>query len=177
MTDAGNNGRQKPASPFWTFSLKIYGKPGVPPACLTIQDGSGVAVDVNVVLFVLFCAAQGRRLSPADASRIVTAVEDWRVGVVVPLRTARRGLKEPPAEFDTPATAELRLRVKAVELEAERLQQETLFASLPAMDLGTAGEPAEAAAANLATYSAAIGATFDAAAVRTLLDAFNSVKD
>ena len=44
MTDAGNTGSQRQASPFWTFSLKIYGKPGVPPACLTIQDGSGVAV-------------------------------------------------------------------------------------------------------------------------------------
>ena len=37
--------------------------------------------------------------------------------------------------------------------------------------------PQEAAPANIAAYATALGATFDAAAVRTLLDAFNSVKD
>ncbi len=167
----------KAASPFWTFSLRLYGRPGVPPACLVLQDGSGVPVDVNIVLFSLFLAREGRSLGIEDAKQIVALAEPWRREVVVSLRSARRALKEPPAAFDNDLTDTLRQKVKAVELEAERLQQECLYASFPALNLGTAASPADAASRNLAAYEQAIGARFDAAAVATLLAAFNTLKD
>jgi uncharacterized protein (TIGR02444 family) len=177
MAGATAAGEQRSASPFWTFSLSIYGLPGVPAACLALQDGSGVPVDVNVLLFALYGAKAGRGLDEAAVSAVVSLVEAWRRDVVVPLRQARRTLKEPSGAFDTPVTAALRQRVKAVELEAERLQQETLFAALPLADLGQPATPREAAPANVSTYERVLGARFEPTAVQTLLDAFHSLKD
>jgi uncharacterized protein (TIGR02444 family) len=157
-------------SPFWRFSLKLYGMAGVPPACLVLQDESGV--DVNVLLFGLFLAGQGRRLAGDEMSMIAEATEAWRANVVVPVRTARRFLKEPPQAFSTAATEALRERVKAIELEAERLQQEGLYALRPIAAWGEAAAPAEAAKGNAAAYEARLGATFDRAAIETLLSAF-----
>ena len=158
------------ASPFWKFSLKFYSQKPVPSACLTLQDGAGV--DVNVMLFALFLASQGRALSTADMRAIDGAVADWRVSAVVSLRTARRFLKEPPATFDNPATATLRDRVKAIELEAERLQQEALYALKP-IDAWGAAAPAsrDTAAGNMAAYEAVVGKAFDKPAVEALLTA------
>ncbi|MBP2230680.1 uncharacterized protein (TIGR02444 family) [Azospirillum agricola] len=108
------------ANPFWDFSLAVYGRPGVPAACLALQDGRGV--DVNLLLFAAWagmdCAAA---LSPAALERIDAAVADWRREVVRPLRAVRRRVK---AEDDG-----LYARMKAVELEAERIQQDRLFAA------------------------------------------------
>ena len=177
MASSETAGTARATSPFWTFSLRLYGRPGVAPACLVLQDGSGVPVDVNIILFSLFSAREGRILGVEDARRIVDLVEPWRREVVVSLRTARRALKEPPAAFVSELTEALRQRVKAVELEAERLQQECLYASLSVGTLGTPTLPSDAAPRNIAAYEQAIGAHFDAAAVATLLDAFKALKD
>jgi len=45
----------------WRFVLPFYGRAGVSPACLTLQDKIGV--DVNIVLF-----AASRRSSAASRS-------------------------------------------------------------------------------------------------------------
>lgn len=157
-------------SAFWTFSLAVYGRAGVPPACLTLQDRSGV--DVNVLLFALFLGRAGRRLGTEDLAALAATVEPWRADVVVALRAARRALKEPPSPFEGPAVDHLRKNVKAAELEAERIQQEMLFVSFPA---GGTGRPAEdrdaACAANVEAYRSHLGATFDDEAVAMLLSA------
>ncbi|PWC39718.1 TIGR02444 family protein [Azospirillum sp. TSO35-2] len=127
------------ANPFWDFSLAVYGRPGVPAACLALQDRRGV--DVNTLLFAAWagiaCAA---RLSDAELARIDGAVAGWREEVVRPLRALRRRAK---AEDDT-----LYRRMKAAELEAERVQQDRLFAAAGLMprDGGSNG----LAAANMA---------------------------
>jgi uncharacterized protein (TIGR02444 family) len=155
-------------SPFWTFSLSLYGKPGVPDACLALQDGSGV--DVNLALFGLYLGRTGRKLSSADVRTIAQTTEPWRAGIVVSLRAARRALKEPPSPFDGPLADALRKSVKMSELEAERIQQEVLFVTFPASSIGVA-EPdlAKACAANLDAYRIYLDTTFNEAAVATLL--------
>ncbi len=160
---------RKIASPFWRFSLRIYGAPGVPAACLTLQDGSGV--DVNVLLFGLFAASRGRQLASADVAAIATAIEPWKLGAVVPLRSVRRFLKDTPAGFEAQDIPALRQRVKMMELEAERLQQEVLYASWPMEALGGPAPAAEAARANVAAYESALCAKFDSGAVDCLLAA------
>ena len=166
--DSGDPG--KIASPFWRFSLRIYGAPGVPAACLTLQDASGV--DVNVLLFSLFAASQGRQISAAAVAEIVAAIEPWRLNAVVPLRGVRRFLKDTPAGFEAQDIPALRQRVKMMELEAERLQQEGLYASWPMEALGDPSPAAEAARANVEAYASALRAKFDSSAVETLLGAF-----
>jgi uncharacterized protein (TIGR02444 family) len=158
------------ASPFWRFSLAVYADPEVAKVCIELQDSAGA--DVNVLLYMLFAASCGRRLSIDDVRGIVAAVEHWRTGVVVPLRTARRSLRSPPPSIDAKLAAGLRLQVKKVELEAERLQQDALYRLCAVDELGRAEPSLEAAAvANVDAYAGAAGTKFGGSAVETLLAA------
>jgi len=154
-------------SPFWTFSLSFYRKDGVAPACLEVQDKAGI--DVNILLFVLFLAARGRAVQTADVGEIDTALKGWREDVVIPLRAVRRVLRSPDKSVDPVEAAALRERIKAVELEAERLQQEALFALRAPETWGAAQAPALAGPANVAAYAAWLGADLPAAAIETML--------
>lgn len=155
------------SNPFWEFSLKLYASPAVQGACLELQDASGV--DVNVLLYMLWQASRGQRLSNAAAQAVVAAVEPWRLDCVVPLRTARRYLKTPPEGFEAGGAEGLRAIVKKAELEAERLQQATLY------NLKIDTEPArtplrETAAANMAAYAFALGRPLAAGPSGVMLD-------
>ena len=157
-------------SPFWTFSLAVYGRPGVPPACLRLQDEHGA--DVNIVLCALWLGTLGRAIELGDVTALRAALAPWVEEVVRPLRRVRRWLKDPAETFAGAATEKLRDRLKAVELESERLQQEAL-ATL--VETQAPGRPANASpsllAANLAAYAEAIGAEFPDAVVAPLLAA------
>ena len=153
----------------WRFSLEVYRRPGVANACIALQDEHGV--DVNVLLCLLWLAAAGRRVSPAEVRAIDAGVAQWRDAVVVPLRALRRGLRTPPPLSDPGATEALRERVKAVELEAERLEQEELQALSTSAPLGLAGDAAGAAAGNVAAYQEMLGCEFSRDAVAVLLAA------
>jgi len=157
-------------SPFWKFSLGLYADPEVAKTCIELQDGAGA--DVNVLLYMLWAASRGRRLGIDDVREIVAAVEDWRTGVVVPLRAARRSLRSPPGSIDDNLAAALRRQVKKAELEAERLQQEALYRRRAVQDLGRA-EPLldVAAVANVEAYAGVVGREFSSAAIETLLAA------
>lgn len=158
-------------SPFWRFSLQFYRLPKVADACIALQEEAGV--DVNLLLFLLWQASQGRRLATADVAALDRQIAPWRELTVIPLRGVRRGLKAPPA-LVAGATAEaFRTRIKAVELEAERLQQEAMFALAP---LGAEGvTPDEASRANVAAYEEMLGGRFPPDAAGTLLAAFASM--
>ena len=163
------------SSPFWTFSLRYYAGVGVPAACLTLQDGSGV--DVNVLLFALYAARCGRRLSSDDIAGFIAALADWKDRVVAPLRGVRRALKDPLAPIAAVDAEALRNRIKAMELEAERLEQEALYACFPLMGLGEPDTPVAAARHNVVAQAKALGATFDLDAVNTLIAAFEKLED
>lgn len=106
-------------NPLWDFSLAVYGRPGMPAACLDLQDRLGQ--DVNVLLFAAWAGMDcNADLPAAELERIDTAVALWRAEVVRPLRAVRRRVK---GEDDA-----LYRRMKAAELEAERVQQDRLFA-------------------------------------------------
>lgn len=155
-------------SPFWRFSLGVYGQTGVPEACLALQEESGA--DVNVALFVLWHASEGRELSADEVAAIDAGVAAWRREIVIPLRAVRQALK--PKEFDPPV-ARLRQSIKKVELESERLQQESLF--LSGAGLGTqSGAPVAAARGNLARYAALLGRVFPDQACEALISAATS---
>jgi uncharacterized protein (TIGR02444 family) len=112
-------------SPFWRFSVKFYAEPGVAQACIDLQDQAGV--DVNLLFFLLWNAAQGRELSHPEVAEIDRDFGAWRDLAVVPLRELRRALKSPPSAVTPDAAEGFRTRIKAVELEAERLQQEAMY--------------------------------------------------
>jgi uncharacterized protein (TIGR02444 family) len=158
---------QHPGSPFWRFSLAFYRRPGVADACIFLQEEAGA--DVNLLLFLLWHARQGRVLSMAEVAALDARIAPWRDLTVIPLRAVRRGLKSPPGLVAAAEAETFRSRIKAAELEAERLQQEAMFA------IGLAGaagsDPAAAARANVAAYEGVRGMRFPAEAAETLLAA------
>jgi uncharacterized protein (TIGR02444 family) len=165
---------QQGGSPFWRFSLQFYRMPGVADACIALQDEAGV--DVNLLLFLLWNASLGRQLSGADVEDLERRIAEWRDGVVIPLRDLRRKLKSPPALIEKGAAEAFRTRIKQVELEAERLQQEALFALSQAAPLGGPALDGQAVARNNVTaYQEILGRQFSPAAVETLLSAFGKV--
>lgn len=112
-------------NPFWQFSLKVYAAPGVAQECLTLQDESGVNVNM-----LLYCAWRGMEADIVSASRIEhlnEIVEAWRADVVAPLRAARRSLKG-MASVDVAALEELKPKILDAEIRAEQIEQALLFA-------------------------------------------------
>ena len=63
-------------SPFWRFSLRFYRLPGVADACIALQDGCGV--DVNILLFLLWLATTKRRVPPGVAQAVCAQAAAWR---------------------------------------------------------------------------------------------------
>jgi uncharacterized protein (TIGR02444 family) len=161
------------ASPFWRFSLAFYRQPGVADACIRLQEEAGV--DVNLLLFLLWQATRKRALSADEVQALERRVAPWREDVVVALRAVRRALKSPPALI-LAATAELfRTRIKAAELEAERLQQEAMYELARSSLLGReVPSKEEAARINVANYASSARASFPASAVEVVLAALNA---
>ena len=136
------------AGEFWRFSLTVYGKPGVAPACLVLQDQYGR--DVNVALYCCWLGASGRgAMTRAALEAADGAVAAWRRGVVENFRAARRAIKA----AEMPGKDALYAKAKAVELEAERVLQSRLVELAPPVDSSFSAEERLAAAlANLALY-------------------------
>ena len=110
-------------SRFWGFSLAVYGAEPVQNECLALQDQFGL--DINLVLFCAFVGAmRGIALTAAELAAARQEVAGWHQDIVRPLRTARRRLKTIAlVDARTAETAaQLRTRVKEVELESEYVE-------------------------------------------------------
>jgi uncharacterized protein (TIGR02444 family) len=125
----------------------------VAPACIRLQDEAGV--DVNLLFFLLWNAGQGRSMSEAEVKEIDRTIAAWRSTTVIPLREMRRTLKNAQPIVNPDAAEAFRNRIKAAELEAERLQQEALYTLAQRGRFGTAAAtPLDAARASIAAYQA-----------------------
>jgi uncharacterized protein (TIGR02444 family) len=158
-------------SPFWRFSLGFYRQPGVSEACIALQDEAGV--DVNILLFLLWNATLGRTLENGAVAELERKIGPLRDATVIPLRTLRRALRTPPAAVEPGAAEAFRTHVKRVELEAERLQQQTMYELAVRMTFGAASAPGEAARQNIAAYQAMCPRAFPPAALDTILSAID----
>ncbi len=160
------------ASPFWTFSLGYYRGAGVSEACLELQDHCGV--DVNVMLFLLWMASRRRTMAADQIKALAGKVRPWQADVIGPIRALRRKLKAEAPLVDK-GTAELfRTKIKAVELEAERLQQEAMAALAATLVSEPAASVEAAARANVDAYQIALARTFTIAAVETMVAALKT---
>ncbi len=138
-------------NPFWDFSLAVWGREAVEPACLALQARHGI--DVNILLFCGWAGRRGRALNVADLGVLIEAARPWRDSAVLPLRELRVWLKTQQVAPGAAAKA-LRERVKACELEAEAIQQALLIAAI-AVPEGS-GEAA-VTAGNLSRYFGVLG--------------------
>jgi len=114
----------------WRFALAVYQKPGVSDACLLLQDRHGC--NVTLLLFAAWAGAECKVALTADEFAAAgNAVGAWHGEVVEPLRAVRRRLKHGPRPAPDTATGKLRARLQAIEIEAERIELETLAGFLP----------------------------------------------
>jgi uncharacterized protein (TIGR02444 family) len=164
---------QTETTPFWRFSLQFYRLAGVADACIALQDE--YAVDVNLLLFLLWRAGDGRLLSTDEVKTLDDKVRDWRNLTVVSIRTIRRKLKSKQTLVASGEQEAFRTKIKAIELEAERLQQQALFALSQSESLGKEAEPRAAAHGNVCAYERIMGATFPRDSLNALLGAFDSI--
>ena len=104
----------------WDETLEAYGRPGVPEACLVLQDTFGQNTSL------LLWAVWAETADPAILARAADVVICRRVpsAVVTALKPAFPGVADA-------ARQDLREDVKAVELRAERVLMETLETLTP----------------------------------------------
>jgi|SRR6185437_619314 len=108
-------------NPFWRFSLAVYAADGVEDECLALQQE--LNIDVNLLLFSVWVGAErGINITQDDIRSADATVESWRKRVVRPLREVRQALKKTRADRD-----DFRRKVKAIELEAEQIEQAKLY--------------------------------------------------
>jgi uncharacterized protein (TIGR02444 family) len=136
---------------FWNFSLGLYGRPGVAPALLSLQDALGL--DVNMLVFCCWAASRGRALTAPDIAAVAAVADPWQDEVVKPLRALRRRLKGgfPPLPPDR--VEAYRKGFSDLEIEGEHIAQEAMeraAESLPKSAPGRAG--VALTASNLKAY-------------------------
>jgi len=142
-------------NPFWEFSVDVYGRDGVPAACLALQEDCGV--DINMVLFCCWAGDVGnRQLGLQGVRNALGTINGWHIDVVKGLRSVRNHLKFGFRGFDDDTVKELRQRILKIELDTERLEQDRLAQAVsmtPAPGLSPE-QKASDATANLADYFA-----------------------
>ena len=111
---------------FWHFSVQHYARPGVAEACLKLQDDYDL--DVNLVLLCLWYGQHFGELSSGQFEQVLAFSDNWSGNVVKPLRQSRRWIKQyrTASEMDPEVLEKFREKVKQLELNAEKLQQEQL---------------------------------------------------
>lgn len=124
----------------WEWALAAYARPGVPEACLRLQDHFGQ--NTNLLLWAVW----SETADPALLKKAAEIARTWEAAAVLPLREARRALKAKLPPIDDHARDGLREDVKAAELRAERVLLETLAELAGAASGGAAALEALAAA-------------------------------
>ena len=104
----------------WAWALSAYQKPGVPEACLRLQDAYGQNTS-----FLLWAHWAGRPDAPALAQGAYLA-RAWDAIALHQIRQVRRQLKTAIVHIDDAARESLRNEIKAAELQAERVLMESL---------------------------------------------------
>jgi len=103
------------SSDLWSFSLTLYARPGVEPACLDLQAAGAT---VCLVLCAAWLGDGGVTFSEDRLERLRHVAGPWDQDVVQRLRALRTRWK--PLALEDRELAQLREQVKGLELEAER---------------------------------------------------------
>jgi hypothetical protein len=117
-------------------------------------------------------ASDRRQLTADDVRSLDQKVKSWRELTIIPIRDARRKLKDAATLLEPNKQEAFRNKVKAVELEAERLQQEALYEFAKSSPLGKEAPAKDAACSNVGAYEHAMGKTFPKQAVDVLIGSF-----
>jgi len=109
---------------FWDWSSRHYALDGVEQKLIKLQDEFGL--NVNILLWCAWSATAYDEISDLVLRKAIDLTEHWRRDVTGALRTSRRRLSSPPPQVDKTAAYALREKIKAAELDAEKIEQEML---------------------------------------------------
>lgn len=107
----------------WNFALTLYARPGVEVACLEAQQAGA---DVCLLLCGAWLDGHDSPYQPATGARLRRLAEERQTALIRPLRLLRQQLREPALR--APQIAQLRERIRELELSAERQLLEQLEA-------------------------------------------------
>jgi uncharacterized protein (TIGR02444 family) len=128
MASVAGPGGDRHSLGLWAYAVRLYGEPGVEKACISLQDGFGL--DVDRLLFACWLGHRQRLLPPDKAAGIRSGAGMWQREVVSRLREARRAVRSAAAALGSaqaaPEAESLRAAILQIELEAERLELESL---------------------------------------------------
>lgn len=118
-----------PDSPFWNYSIALYGNPEVEHACLALQNRHGL--NVNLLLLACWLADQGIELDEATHLQAEAAVSAWQEKVVQPLRAVRQQIVVQMQHAEERSlvgrwrdhVVALRKAISSLELDSEHLAQ------------------------------------------------------
>jgi uncharacterized protein (TIGR02444 family) len=110
----------------WSFALTIYQRDAVAPACLDLQEQC--QIDVPLMLCAVFACLQDKAISDGDLTQLHNLASPWQNDIVQSLRRIRTQLKTGPQPAPNAVTEDLRNKVKAAELAAEKIQLEMMQA-------------------------------------------------
>ncbi len=119
----------------WGFALTLYARPGVEAACLRAQARGA---DVCLLLTGAWLGRRGVACRAERARALKALAAPWRETVVQPLRSLRDAWRDAPEDADLAA---LRQRLKALELESERVLLKRLEDRARAWAAETIGSP------------------------------------
>ncbi len=151
-----------PSHPFWDYSVRLYGKPGVADACLYLQDRYGL--NVNCVLLCAWIAADGRgALTSAHLATALRRIADWEAQAIRPLREIRRKCRQEPLGVPEFLLQTFAPQIEAAELAAEHVEQLVLAETVRDLAAVAApGEPVVDAEVSLRALLDAAGVAVDA---------------
>ncbi|MEM9452851.1 MAG: TIGR02444 family protein [Myxococcota bacterium] len=136
------------APTLWAFAGRTYGREGVAPVCLRLQDEHDL--DVDVLLAGLWIASYGQPVDEDRLSAILDAAAPAQARVTQ-IRALRRALgAEREGEPAWKATYE---HLKAAELAAERVELERIEATVTPWLVASEGEPIALAREGLRRYA------------------------
>ncbi|MBL6596604.1 MAG: TIGR02444 family protein [Candidatus Puniceispirillum sp.] len=108
----------------WSFASTVYQRDGVAAACLGLQEDAHV--DVPLMLCVAYACLQNKHIGNNAFVNLQSLARPWQTEIVQSLRRIRTRLKTGPHPAPNEITDELRNKVKAAELAAEKIQIEMM---------------------------------------------------
>ncbi len=111
-------------TPLWDWAVSGYGRDGVQPVCLHLQDDFGQ--NVPLLLWAIWASQAGWVGDEETLEAACDLARAWDDLAVRPLRAVRQAMKKPHPDLDDLARERVRDQVKAAELLAEKALLEAL---------------------------------------------------
>lgn len=107
--------------PFWDYALEVYGREGVSPALIALQDRH--TLDVNMLLLSLWVSHSGRGvLNDREMAHVLQVSANWNPEIVCGLRRVRILLRDEIPLVPRELSDAVRKHILALEIDCEHVE-------------------------------------------------------